>query len=107
MAENCANLCLESLGVDPITGALVEWYCTARVVRMTTMSVPCGTEVEMPPTLEEFKEACRRECSFLVSEYDFQEMPDPREYNVFSVCFRRGSLGVDVYGEGWGQHASC
>lgn len=64
-------------------------------------------EVEMPPTLEEFKEACRRECSFLVSQYDFQEMPEPREYNQFSVCFRRGLLGVDVYGEGWGQHASC
>jgi hypothetical protein len=61
----------------------------------------------MPPTLEEFKEACRRECSFLVSEYDFQEMPEPREYNDFSVCFRRGALGVDVFGEGWGQHASC
>src|SRR5262245_14067931 len=61
----------------------------------------------MAPTLEEFKDACRRECDFLVSEYSFQEMPEPREYNEFSVRFRRGSLGVDVYGEGWGEFARC
>lgn len=61
----------------------------------------------MKPTLEQFKEACRRECAFLIAEYGFQEMPEPREFNEFSVCFRRGALGVDVYGEGWGEFASC
>jgi len=61
----------------------------------------------MTPTLEQFTEACRRECAFLITEYGFQEMPEPREYNQFSVCFRRGPFGVDVYGEGWGEFARC
>jgi hypothetical protein len=61
----------------------------------------------MKPTLEEFKDACRRACGFLMSQHHFQEVQAPRQYNEFSLCFRRGSLGVDVYGEGWGEVASC
>lgn len=29
------------------------------------------------------------------------------EYNEYSVCFRKDTLGVDVYGESWGKAASC
>jgi hypothetical protein len=59
------------------------------------------------PTLEEFLACCDTECAFLVREYGFERLPTPREYNEFSVRFRKGPLGVDVYGESWGQSASC
>ena len=60
-----------------------------------------------PPTLAEFVACCRAECEFLTSEYGFEPLAEPREYNPFSVRFRRGELGVDVYGENWGASASC
>lgn len=60
-----------------------------------------------PPTLPEFLACCRAECEFLVSEYGFELLAEPREYNDFSVRFRKGELGVDIYGENWGASASC
>lgn len=59
------------------------------------------------PTLEEFKAAVDMAFAFLVRDYGFERMAQPREYNEFSVCFRKGELGVDVYGESWGQTAGC
>lgn len=59
------------------------------------------------PTLEEFLAACETECGFLAREFGFVRMAEPREYNEFSVRFRKGELGVDLYGENWGQAASC
>jgi len=59
------------------------------------------------PSLEEFLACCRAECEFLVHEYGFQLLDSPREYNAFSVRYRNGEIGVDVYGENWGQNASC
>lgn len=29
------------------------------------------------------------------------------EYNAYSVRYRKGELGVDVYGESWGETAAC
>jgi hypothetical protein len=59
------------------------------------------------PTLEEFLASCRSECEFLVREYGFEILESPLEYNRFSVRFRKGELEVDVYGENYGQTASC
>jgi hypothetical protein len=59
------------------------------------------------PTLEEFLSCCDAECVFLIREYGFERLDSPREYNEYSVRFRKGELGVDVYGENWGQSASC
>ena len=59
------------------------------------------------PTLAEFLACCDAECEFLVRDYGFVRLPSPREYNEFSVRFRKGDLGVDVYGENWGENASC
>lgn len=59
------------------------------------------------PTLEEFLECCRVEGEFLVRDYGFERLSSPREYNPYSVCFRKGQLGVDIYGENYGQAASC
>ena len=47
------------------------------------------------------------EFEFLVRDYGFELLPSPKEYNEYSVRFRKGELGVDVYGENWGQSASC
>jgi hypothetical protein len=59
------------------------------------------------PSLEEFLACCDAECGFLVREFGFARLEAPREYNPYSVCFRKGPLGVDVFGESWGQSASC
>jgi hypothetical protein len=59
------------------------------------------------PTLAEFVACCDAEFEFLVREYGFARSPSPMEYNEFSVRFRKGALGVDVYGENWGEAASC
>ena len=59
------------------------------------------------PTLDEFLACCQAECEFLVTEFGFERLPSPREYNDFSVRFRKGVLGVDIYGENWGKTASC
>ena len=59
------------------------------------------------PTLEEFLECCRLECEFLVRDYGFELLPSPLEYNQYSVRFRKGDIEVDIFGENWGQTASC
>jgi hypothetical protein len=59
------------------------------------------------PTLAEFLACCHAECEFLVREFGFTRLPSPLEHNLYSVCFRKGDLGVDVYGENWGATASC
>lgn len=59
------------------------------------------------PTLEEFLACCREACGFLVEEFGFTLQAATREYNEYSVCYRKGELGVDVFGENWGQSASC
>jgi hypothetical protein len=60
-----------------------------------------------PPTLEEFIACCRTEFEFLVSEYGFEQLAEPREYNDFSVRFRKGELEVQIYGVNWGERAMC
>ena len=59
------------------------------------------------PSLDEFLAACDAACEFLVRDYGFTRLAEPREYNPYSVCFRKGELGIDIYGENWGQNASC
>ncbi len=59
------------------------------------------------PSLEEFLDCCAVAFGFLVSEYGFERLDTPREYNQFSVRFRKGDLAVEIYGENWGQSASC
>jgi hypothetical protein len=59
------------------------------------------------PTLEEFLACCDVEFGFLVREHGFERLASPREYNDYSVRFRKGDLGVDVYGENYGATASC
>ena len=58
-------------------------------------------------SLEKFKRACLEHCDFLVRELGFTVLPDPLEYNEYSVRFRKGTMGVDVYGEGYGTIADC
>jgi hypothetical protein len=59
------------------------------------------------PTLEEFLECCRQECEFLVIEYSFELLSSPREYNDYTVRFRKGDLEVHTIGENYGKAASC
>jgi hypothetical protein len=59
------------------------------------------------PTLEEFLACCDAECEFLVREYGFERLAVPREYNQYSVRFRKGELEVHVYGVNYGENASC
>lgn len=59
------------------------------------------------PTHAEFIGACDAAFAFLIIEHGFERAKEPREYNEFSVRYRKGELGVDVYGEGWGKYASC
>ena len=59
------------------------------------------------PTLEEFLACCDRECEFLVRDYGFERLSSPKEYNEYSVRFRKMELEVDIYGENWGATASC
>jgi hypothetical protein len=59
------------------------------------------------PTLEEFLACCHTACEFLVSEYGFELIDSPLEYNAFSVRYQKGEFEVDIYGENWGANASC
>jgi hypothetical protein len=59
------------------------------------------------PTLEEFRACCDRECEFLVREYGFERLPEPLEYNEYSVRFRKLEFEVAIYGENYGEAASC
>jgi hypothetical protein len=63
--------------------------------------------VELPPTLEQFREHAREAFGFLVSDLGFKEARPPFENtNPFLVCFTNGSLHVFVEGEAWGTVAS-
>jgi hypothetical protein len=59
------------------------------------------------PTLEEFLACCYTACEFLVREYGFLRLSSPREHNPYSVRFQKGDLGVDVFGESYGETVSC
>jgi hypothetical protein len=59
------------------------------------------------PTLAEFIACCHAAFEFLVREYGFVLLASPREHNIYSVCFRKGEFGVDVYGETHGETATC
>jgi len=59
------------------------------------------------PTLDEFLACCQAECEFLVREYGFERLAVPLERNSYSVRFRKGEFEVAVYGENYGQTASC
>ena len=59
------------------------------------------------PTLDEFRAAVDAAFAFLVRDYGYERLDEPREYNEYSVRFRKGELGVDVYGESYGQTAAC
>lgn len=56
------------------------------------------------PTLEQFKEACRREFSFLF-ELGYSELQEPDGAESFQVHFSNGTLTVSIRGENYGQHA--
>jgi hypothetical protein len=59
------------------------------------------------PSLGEFKDAILTHCGFLLRDFGFTALPDPLEHNEYSVRFRKGKFGVDVYGEGYGTHVDC
>src|SRR5262245_26851161 len=56
------------------------------------------------PTLEQFKDACRREFSFLF-ELGYSELQNPDSAEPFKVLFSNGTLTVSIRGENYGQHA--
>lgn len=56
------------------------------------------------PTIEQFKDACRREFSFLFDlGYSELQGSDPAE--PFKLRFSNGTLTVSIRGENYGQHA--
>jgi len=56
------------------------------------------------PTLEQFKDACRHEFSFLC-ELGYSEVEDFEHADRFNVVFSNGELTLSIRGENWGQHA--
>jgi hypothetical protein len=56
------------------------------------------------PTLAQFKDACRREFSFL-RELGYSEVQDPEPTEPFEVRFSNGELTLSIRGENYGQHA--
>jgi hypothetical protein len=56
------------------------------------------------PTLEQFKDACRHEFSFL-RELGYSELQDSEPADPFTVRFSNGELTLAIRGENWGQHA--
>jgi hypothetical protein len=56
------------------------------------------------PTLEQFKDACRHEFSFL-RELGYSELQDSDGADRFNVVFSNGELTLSVRGENWGEHA--
>jgi hypothetical protein len=56
------------------------------------------------PTLEQFKDACRHEFSFL-RELGYSEVQDSDLADRFHVVFSNGELTLSVRGENWGEHA--
>jgi hypothetical protein len=59
------------------------------------------------PTMDEFIAACDAAFSFLVREFGFERLSSPMQHNRYSVRFRKKELGVDVYGESYGNSADC
>jgi hypothetical protein len=59
------------------------------------------------PTLEEFLACCHAEFGFLIREHGFAPRTLSEEENRFTASFRKGELGVDVYGENYGENAAC
>jgi len=57
-----------------------------------------------PPTLAQFKDACRHEFSFL-RELGYSERQDSDPADRFNVCFSNGELTLSIRGENRGQHA--
>jgi hypothetical protein len=55
------------------------------------------------PTLAQFKDACRREFSFLRELGYSEQDTDPAER--FSVSFSNGELILSIRGENWGKRA--
>ena len=56
------------------------------------------------PTLEQFKDACRREFSFLF-DLGYSELQNPDSAESFKVLFSNGTITVSIRGENYGQHA--
>ncbi len=56
------------------------------------------------PTLAQFKDACRREFSFL-SELGYSELLHADDADHFIVRYSNGELVLSIRGENWGQHA--
>jgi hypothetical protein len=56
------------------------------------------------PTLEQFKDACRHEFSFL-RELGYSERQDSDPADRFNVAFSNGELTLSIRGENWGEHA--
>ena len=56
------------------------------------------------PSLEQFKEASRREFAFL-RELGYSELQDPDLAEHFKVVFSNGTLTLSIRGENWGAHA--
>lgn len=61
----------------------------------------------LTPTLAQFVSACDAMFGFLVRDYGFHRMATPMDYHRYSVCYRKGDLEVDVYGEGYGTLTAC
>jgi hypothetical protein len=57
-----------------------------------------------PPTLAQFKDACRHEFAFL-RELGYAELPESDPADRFIVRFSNGELTLSIRGENWGQHA--
>jgi len=55
------------------------------------------------PTLAQFKDACRRDFSFLRELGYSEQHTDPAER--FSVSFSNGELTLSIRGENWGKRA--
>ena len=56
------------------------------------------------PTLEQFKDACRQEFSFL-RELGYSELQDSDPADRFNVVLSNGELTLSIRGENWGKHA--
>src|SRR5262245_62161280 len=56
------------------------------------------------PTLEQFKDACRSEFSFL-RDLGYSEVEGSDTEGHFKVVFSNGTPTFTIRGENWGQHA--
>ena len=59
------------------------------------------------PTLAEFLGACDAAFAFLILEHGFERAAEKMEHAPYGVRYRKGELGVDVYGESYGKTAAC